>query len=141
MFGTALNYVVLRLLGLPREDERCVRARKWLRAHGGAKGIPQWGKFWLAVLNCFNWYVQPMASFVAVSGRASGPAGWTVQIFSAFATKSDGSVVKCVLLLLECFHHGPSSGSLNRVLCMEATSMFYLRGRKSKISERKEICR
>jgi lanosterol synthase len=57
VFGTALNYVVLRLLGLPRDDERCVRARTWLHSRGGAIGIPQWGKFWLAVLNCFKWYV------------------------------------------------------------------------------------
>lgn len=56
VFGTALNYVVLRLLGLGKDDERCVRARAWLHAHGGALGIPQWGKFWLAVLNVFKWY-------------------------------------------------------------------------------------
>ena len=61
MFGSALSYIALRLLGegegeghshshmrtstvLPLEA-----ARKWILHHGGAVGIPSWGKFWLSV--------------------------------------------------------------------------------------------
>ena len=54
VFGTALNYVVLRLLGVERDDPRCVSARTWLSARGGCLGIPSWGKFWLAVLNVYQ---------------------------------------------------------------------------------------
>lgn len=61
VFGTALNYVALRLLGLPRSDERLRRARAWLLAQGGAEGVPSWGKFWLAVLGVYRWEgVQPV---------------------------------------------------------------------------------
>ncbi|MBK6846169.1 MAG: terpene cyclase/mutase family protein [Proteobacteria bacterium] len=61
VFGTALNYVALRLLGVPRTEERLRRARAWLLAHGGAEGVPSWGKFWLAVLGVYRWEgVQPV---------------------------------------------------------------------------------
>ena len=35
VFGTALNYVVMRLLGVPRDDPRLERARAWLGPRGG----------------------------------------------------------------------------------------------------------
>jgi lanosterol synthase len=50
VFGTALNYAALRILGLDAEDPACVKARGTLHKLGGATGIPSWGKFWLAVL-------------------------------------------------------------------------------------------
>lgn len=55
VFGTALNYVVMRLNGVAPEDSRLVRARDWLRPRGGCLGIPSWGKFWLAVLGVYSW--------------------------------------------------------------------------------------
>eukprot|EP00048_Salpingoeca_helianthica_P024240 m.30778 g.30778 ORF g.30778 m.30778 type:complete len:619 (+) comp9267_c0_seq1:326-2182(+) len=55
VFGTALNYVVMRICGVPAEDERLVRAREWLRPRRGCLGIPSWGKFWLAVLGVYSW--------------------------------------------------------------------------------------
>lgn len=55
MFGTALNYVTMRLLGVGREDPDIVQARAFLHKLGGATGIPSWGKFWLAVLNVYDW--------------------------------------------------------------------------------------
>ncbi len=54
-FGTALNYVALRLLGVPAQDETCVKARQFLHSIGGAVGIPAWGKFWLSVLGAYEW--------------------------------------------------------------------------------------
>lgn len=35
VFGTALNYVVMRLLGVARDDPRLSRARDWLEPRGG----------------------------------------------------------------------------------------------------------
>ncbi|XP_070408955.1 lanosterol synthase [Nothobranchius furzeri] len=55
VLGTALNYVVLRILGVDPDDPDLVRARNNLHSKGGAVGIPSWGKFWLAVLNVYSW--------------------------------------------------------------------------------------
>ena len=55
VFGTALNYVTMRLLGVDRDDPDIVRARGLLHQLGGAIGIPSWGKFWLSVLNVYDW--------------------------------------------------------------------------------------
>ena len=55
MFGTVMQYVSLRLLGVNQNDERMVKARAWIKDNGGATGIPSWGKFYLAILNCYDW--------------------------------------------------------------------------------------
>jgi len=55
MFGTALSYVSLRILGVPADDEVCAAARAWIHARGGAHAITSWGKFWLAVLGVYEW--------------------------------------------------------------------------------------
>lgn len=52
LFGSTLNYIALRLLGEGAEDGEdmaMARARKWILDHGGALGIPSWGKFWITV--------------------------------------------------------------------------------------------
>lgn len=54
-FGTALNYITLRLLGLKKEDERCVRARARLHKFGGAGAVPHWGKVWMSALGVYSW--------------------------------------------------------------------------------------
>jgi cycloartenol synthase len=69
MFGSALTYVSLRLLGEGPEsgDGAMAKGRNWILDHGGATYITSWGKFWLAVRNyhlllhmiyCFH-FVQP----------------------------------------------------------------------------------
>ena len=55
VFGTALNYVTMRIFGVAADDDRMVRARAWLQSRRGCLGIPSWGKFWLAVLNVYSW--------------------------------------------------------------------------------------
>ena len=55
VFTTALNYVALRLLGVESADPTARRARAWLLNHGGALGIPSWGKYWLALLRLYDW--------------------------------------------------------------------------------------
>lgn len=52
MFGSALSYIALRILGEGVEDgvERAMyRGRKWILEHGGLVAIPSWGKFWVTV--------------------------------------------------------------------------------------------
>lgn len=55
VFGTALNYVTLRLLGADEEDRRMVKARGKLHQLGGAVNGPHWAKFWLSVLGVMEW--------------------------------------------------------------------------------------
>ncbi|KAI3767634.1 hypothetical protein L2E82_17932 [Cichorium intybus] len=57
MFGSALNYVTLRLLGEgPNDGEGAMeKGRMWILDHGGATSITSWGKFWLSVLGVFEW--------------------------------------------------------------------------------------
>eukprot|EP01119_Soliformovum_irregulare_P008590 TRINITY_DN2169_c0_g2_i1.p1 TRINITY_DN2169_c0_g2~~TRINITY_DN2169_c0_g2_i1.p1 ORF type:complete len:704 (-),score=178.27 TRINITY_DN2169_c0_g2_i1:54-2165(-) len=55
MFGTALQYVSMRILGLPKEDARLVKARKWMDDNGSPASIPSWGKFWLSVMGVYSW--------------------------------------------------------------------------------------
>ncbi|XP_076460564.1 lanosterol synthase-like isoform X2 [Babylonia areolata] len=55
VFGCALNYVTMRLLGVGPDDPDLVKARNLLHKLGSASAIPSWGKFWLAVLNVYSW--------------------------------------------------------------------------------------
>ncbi|XP_018591028.2 lanosterol synthase isoform X1 [Scleropages formosus] len=55
VFGTALSYITLRILGVGPDDPDMMRARSTLHSKGGAVGIPSWGKFWLAIMNVYSW--------------------------------------------------------------------------------------
>lgn len=55
VFGTAMSYVVQRLLGASEEDKRMVKARNTLHKLGGANSGPHWAKFWLSVLGVMEW--------------------------------------------------------------------------------------
>lgn len=55
VFGTAMNYTCIRLLGGSEEDPRMVKARGKLHELGGAVNGPHWAKFWLSVLGVTDW--------------------------------------------------------------------------------------
>ncbi len=55
MFGTVMQYVCLRLLGESAKNPNLQKARLWIKQHGGATGIPSWGKFYLSILNLYDW--------------------------------------------------------------------------------------
>jgi len=55
MFGTCLNYVALRLLGEDVNNAKMQLAQNWIQKNGGATKIPSWGKFYLSVLNVYEW--------------------------------------------------------------------------------------
>ncbi|KAL6304502.1 terpenoid cyclases/protein prenyltransferase alpha-alpha toroid [Sparassis latifolia] len=55
VFGTALNYCVMRILGVSADHPALVKARGTLHRLGGATGMPSWGKFWLSILNVYDW--------------------------------------------------------------------------------------
>ena len=54
LFVTTLVYVASRLLGIERDNKLIEPARRFLQAEG-TLGIPSWGKFWLALLNLYDW--------------------------------------------------------------------------------------
>ena len=54
LFVTTLVYVASRVLGVARDDPLVESARRFLQAEG-VIGIPSWGKFWLALLNLYDW--------------------------------------------------------------------------------------
>ncbi|KAI9731939.1 MAG: Lanosterol synthase (Oxidosqualene--lanosterol cyclase) [Cirrosporium novae-zelandiae] len=55
VFGTAMNYVAMRLLGASEDDPRLIKARATLHKLGGAIAGPHWAKFWLSVLGVMEW--------------------------------------------------------------------------------------
>ena len=54
LFVTTLVYVAARLLGIERDDPLLKPAQEFLQTEG-VLGIPSWGKFWLALLNLYDW--------------------------------------------------------------------------------------
>ena len=54
LFVTTLVYVAARLLGAEQDDPLIEPARRFLQAEG-VRAIPSWGKFWLALLNLYDW--------------------------------------------------------------------------------------
>ncbi|RKP38319.1 putative lanosterol synthase [Dimargaris cristalligena] len=55
VFGTCLNYITLRILGVGPDEEPMIKARNTLHALGGAIAIPAWGKFWLSILGTYKY--------------------------------------------------------------------------------------
>ncbi|KDQ58025.1 hypothetical protein JAAARDRAFT_129210 [Jaapia argillacea MUCL 33604] len=55
VLGTSLNYCAARLLGVPVDHPAMIKARATLHRLGGATAAPSWGKFWLTVLNVYDW--------------------------------------------------------------------------------------
>jgi lanosterol synthase len=55
MFGTVLNFVSLRLLGVDANDSAAKSASRWILERGGALSIPSWGKVWLCVLGLYEY--------------------------------------------------------------------------------------
>ena len=55
MFGTVMQYVSLRILGVDKNHEALLKAREWIQNNGGVTGIPSWGKFYLSILNLYDW--------------------------------------------------------------------------------------
>jgi len=56
VFTTTLAYVALRLLGLSPDHPLLAPARQWLHAQpGGVLVNPTWGKFWLAIVDLYDY--------------------------------------------------------------------------------------
>ena len=54
LFVTTLVYAAARLLGVERDEPLLEPAQRFLQAEE-VRSIPSWGKFWLALLNLYEW--------------------------------------------------------------------------------------
>jgi squalene/oxidosqualene cyclase-like protein len=55
VFTSVLCYVAMRLLRAGAEDPGLTRARQWFLAQGGATASASWGKYFLAMLNLYEY--------------------------------------------------------------------------------------
>ena len=55
LFITTLVYVAARILGVAADAPLLLNARNFIQQEGGVIPIPSWGKFWLAMLNLYDW--------------------------------------------------------------------------------------
>lgn len=87
VFGTSLNYTVLRLIGVDAEDPIMVKARATLHKLGGAVYSPHWAKFWLAVLGVMDWDIVnpvPPELWLMPDWVPIAPWRWWVHIRMVF---------------------------------------------------------
>lgn len=91
VFGTTLNYTVLRLIGVDPEDPMMVKARGTLHKLGGAVNSPHWAKFWLAVLGVMNWDIVnpvPPELWLLPDWAPIAPWRWWIHIRQVFLPMS-----------------------------------------------------
>ncbi|WEW56962.1 squalene cyclase [Emydomyces testavorans] len=87
VFGTTVNYIMLRMLGLSAKHE----ARRLLSTMGSALSIPTWGKFWLCVLGLYDWegiVPLPAEPLLAPSFLPINPANWWMPLRNIFISMS-----------------------------------------------------
>ncbi|KAK4093729.1 hypothetical protein Purlil1_2063 [Purpureocillium lilacinum] len=87
VFGTTLNYTVLRLVGVDPEDPVMVKARGTLHKLGGAVNSPHWAKFWLAVLGVVDWDIVnpvPPEIWLLPDWVPIAPWRWWIHIRQVF---------------------------------------------------------
>jgi lanosterol synthase len=91
VFGTAMNYTVLRLLGVDAEEEQMVKARGTLHKMGGAKNGPHWAKFWLSVLGVCQWDIVnpvPPEFWLLPDWAPFAPWRWWIHMRQVFLPMS-----------------------------------------------------
>lgn len=91
VFGTAMNYTTLRLLGVEAEDPRMRKARQCLHDLGGATNAPLWAKFWLSVLGATEWDIvnpAPPELWLLPDWVPIAPWRWWIHIRMVFLPMS-----------------------------------------------------
>lgn len=91
VFGTAMNYVMLRILGLSPSHPVLFEARAALHRMGSAKSLPTWGKFWMCVLGVYEWDgMLPLIPepFLAPRFLPLNPGNWWVHVRTVYVSMS-----------------------------------------------------
>jgi lanosterol synthase len=87
VFGTAMNYTALRIVGVSEEEDWMVKARGTLHKLGGAVNGPHWAKFWLSVLGVTKWDIVnpiPPELWLVPDWVPVAPWRWWVHIRQVF---------------------------------------------------------
>ncbi|KAJ1955430.1 hypothetical protein GGI12_005560, partial [Dipsacomyces acuminosporus] len=87
VFGTAMNYIMLRILGMQPNHPAMIKARNTLHKLGSARAIPTWGKFWLSALGVYEWEGMnpiPPEPLLFPSFLPLNPGNWWVHTRSVF---------------------------------------------------------
>ncbi|KAK5993756.1 Lanosterol synthase [Cladobotryum mycophilum] len=87
LFGTTLNYTVLRLVGVEADDPMMVKARATMQKLGGAIYAPHWSKFWLAILGLVSWDIVnpvPPEIWLLPDWIPIAPWRWWIHIRQVF---------------------------------------------------------
>lgn len=90
-FGTAMNYVMLRILGMEPDDPAMIKARNCLHSLGSARAIPSWGKFWLSALGVYEWEGMnpiPPEPLLLPTFLPVNPGNWWVHTRAVFVGMS-----------------------------------------------------
>lgn len=91
VFGTTMNYVMLRILGVDQGHPVLQDARAALLRMGSARALPTWGKFWMCVLGVYEWdgmiplIPEPL---LAPASLPLNPGQWWVHVRNVFVSMS-----------------------------------------------------
>jgi lanosterol synthase len=91
VLGTALNYIVLRILGTEPDHPIMTKARVTLHRLGGATNAPHWAKFWMALLGVVHWDIVnpiPPECWLLPDWAPMAPWRWWVQMRAVFLPMS-----------------------------------------------------
>lgn len=91
VFGLAMNYTALRLLGVRADHQRLCKARSELHRLGGALNAPHWAKFWLSVLGVMPWDIVnpvPPELWLLPDWVPFAPWRWWIHIRQVFLPMS-----------------------------------------------------
>jgi lanosterol synthase len=91
VFGTAMNYTTLRILGAGEEEPRMIEARGKLHQLGGALNGPHWTKFWLSVLGVTQWDIVnpvPPELWLLPDWAPIAPWRWWIHMRQVFLPMS-----------------------------------------------------
>jgi lanosterol synthase len=91
VFGTAMNYVTLRIVGVDADHPKMVRARATLHRLGGATHGPHWCKAWLSILGVMNWDIVnpvPPELWLLPDWVPFAPWRWWIHIRMVFLAMS-----------------------------------------------------
>lgn len=91
VFGTSLNYAVLRIVGVDADHPVMVKARATLHKMGGATHAPHWAKWWLAVMGVAQWDIvnpTPPELWLLPDWVPIAPWRWWIHIRQVFLPMS-----------------------------------------------------
>ncbi|WVR06302.1 hypothetical protein IAU60_003332 [Kwoniella sp. DSM 27419] len=91
VYGTVMNYVALRLLGLGPDEGPMTEIRALIHKMGGATGIPTWGKVWLSILGAYEWTGVgsiPPEIWMLPDWVPFAPWRWWIHVRTVFAPMS-----------------------------------------------------